>query len=63
MRLNHVTAAVALASLVLFAVSWMAPLPNTKTYTHVALVTAGMGWPGTGLEWRIHDDTLWVFLR
>ena len=60
---NAFLAAVAMAVLILVMMMFFVPQPNTKTYTHVAVVTDGMGWPGTGLEWRIENDTLWVFLR
>ena len=63
-RFSHGMTIIGLAVLMNFAIWWASRLnPNTKTYTHVAVVTDGMKWPGTGIEWRIHNDTLWVFLK
>jgi len=63
MRLNHVANAAIFAIVVLVGIVFFAPQPNTKTYNHVAVVDDGLDGPGTGLEWRICNDTLWVFLR
>jgi hypothetical protein len=59
---EHFVLCVAFA-LVALAVIWLAPQPNTETYSHVAVVADGLDGPGTGLGWRIEGDTLWIFLR
>ena len=63
LRFSWTYAGVMFGLFALMAIVLTAPLPNTKTYTHVAVVTDGMGWPGTGLEWKIENDTVWVFLK